>query len=169
MRKIIWSVGILLCFVLNTKAQEWKVKLGEQTPQFEVKGKNEQKITSESLKGKVVLLNFFATWCPPCRQELPRLQKEIWDDLKANKDLAVFVLGREEGWDKLDPFMANHKYTFPIYPDLKREVFSLFAEQSIPRNVVLDRNGKIIYQSIGFENNEFSKMVQLIKTELEKK
>jgi thioredoxin-related protein len=69
----------------------------------------------------------------------------------------------------LDPFIQKHNYTFPIFPDLQREVFSLFAEQSIPRNVVLDRNGKIIYQSIGFEDKEFSKMVQLIKNELEKK
>lgn len=65
--------------------------------------------------------------------------------------------------------MATNKYTFPIYPDLKREVFSLFADQSIPRNVVLDRSGKIIYQSIGFEDAEFSKMVQLIANELKKK
>src|SRR5690606_13607305 len=104
-----------------------------------------------------------------CRKELPRLQKEIWDDLKSNKDLAVFVLAREEGWDKIDPFIAENKYTFPVFPDLKREVFGLFADQSIPRNVVLDRSGNIIYQSIGFEDEEFSKMVELIKDELEKK
>lgn len=166
---MLWFLGLLLCVGFSGQAQEWKVNVGEQTPKFEIKGKNEQKITSESLRGKVVLLNFFATWCPPCRKELPRLQKEIWDGLKENKDLAVFVLGREEDYDKLDPFMATNKYTFPIYPDLKREVFSLFADQSIPRNVVLDRSGKIIYQSIGFEDAEFSKMVQLIANELKKK
>lgn len=169
MKKVLWSLGLFLCIMMTTNAQEWKVKLGEHTPKFEINGKQNQVISSESLKGKVVLLNFFATWCPPCRQELPRLQKEIWDDLKANKDLAVFVLAREEGWDKLDPFMEKNNYTFPVFPDLKRGVFGLFANQSIPRNVVLDRNGKIIYQSIGFEDKEFSKMVQLIKNELEKK
>ncbi|WP_159637029.1 TlpA family protein disulfide reductase [Sphingobacterium composti Ten et al. 2007 non Yoo et al. 2007] len=169
MKNIFWMLVLLLSITLPSYAQEWKVEVGEQTPKFVVKGKKDKVFSSESLKGKVVLLNFFATWCPPCREELPRLQREIWDELKTEKDLAVFVLGREEGWDKLDPFMEKHNYTFPIFPDLKREVFGLFADQSIPRNVILDRTGKIIYQSIGFENEEFSKMVKLIKAELQKK
>lgn len=169
MKKALWSICLVLGFIFSTNAQDWKVKLGEQTPHFEVKTRNNGKITSESLKGKVVLLNFFATWCPPCIQELPRLQKEIWEGLNENKDLAVFVLAREEGWDKLDPFMKTNNYTFPVFPDLKREVVGLFADQYIPRNVVLDRTGKIIYQSVGFQDEEFSKMVKLIKAELEKK
>lgn len=116
-----------------------------------------------------MLLNFFATWCPPCRKELPRLQAELHEALKGNSEFAVFVLGRDEDWTKLDPFMAQNQYTFPVYPDMGRKVFGLFAESSIPRNVVLDRNGKIIYQSIGFTDEEFSEMVHLIKEELKKK
>ena len=169
MKKMIWCVAFMLCVLWNVKGQDWKVQLGEQSPNFVVTAKNGQKTTSAHLKGKVVLLNFFATWCPPCLEELPRLQKEIWEAFKGNKDLAVFVLGREEGWEKLDPFMKTNNYTFPIFPDLKREVVGQFADQFIPRNVVLDRTGKIIYLSIGFQNDEFSKMVKLIKVELEKK
>lgn len=168
MKNIFGTLVLVFALTIGAKAQEWKVNIGEKTPDFEIVDRNNSKITPESLKGKVVLLNFFATWCPPCREELPRLQKEIWEDMKA-EDLEIFVLGREEGWDKLDPFMEKHKYTFPVFPDLKRGVFSLFAEQSIPRNVVLDRAGNIIYQSIGYEPNEFTKMVEIIKAELEKK
>lgn len=120
------------------------------------------------LKGKIVLLNFFATWCGPCRQELPRLQKELWDTLGKRSDFEIMVLAREEGWDKLDPFMKNNNYTFPVFPDLNRKVFSLFADQSIPRNVLLNKEGKIIYQSIGYTPEEFSALVSLIKEELKK-
>lgn len=169
MNKLMCIVLCVMTMVLDVNAQEWKVNKGDQVPTFEIIGKNNHKVTTDSLKGKVVLLNFFATWCPPCRMELPRLQKELWDELSANKEFDVLVLAREEGWDKLDPFLESHKYTFPVYPDLKREVFGLFADQSIPRNVVLDRSGKIIYQSIGYEESEFSKMVELIKAELQKK
>ena len=88
--------------------------------------------------------------------------------MKDNEEFAVLVLAREEGWDKIDPFVKDNGYTFPVYPDLKRGVFGLFADQSIPRNVVLDRSGKIIYQSIGFEDQEFTKMVELIKAEVGK-
>jgi len=164
---------VLLCFCLvsicfSVSAQEWKVKVGDQVPVFTVENKAGQKISSDDLKGKVVLLNFFATWCPPCREELPRLQKELWDVLGNKEDFTILVLAREEGWDKLDPFMQSHKYSFPVFPDLNRKVFSLFAEQSIPRNVVLNKDGKIIYQSIGYSHKEFSDLVNLIKTELKK-
>ena len=168
MKNIIGTLVLMMALTVGAQAQEWKVNVGENTPAFKIVDRKNQNITPESLKGKVVLLNFFATWCPPCREELPRLEKEIWKDLK-HEDLAVFVLAREEGWDKIDPFMKQHDYTFPVFPDLKRGVFGLFADQSIPRNVILDRQGKIIYQSIGFEHDEFTKMVQVIKAELEKK
>lgn len=168
MKNIIGTLVLMIALAVGTQAQEWKVNVGEKTPAFKIVDRENKNITPESLKGKVVLLNFFATWCPPCREELPRLEKEIWKDLK-HEELAVFVLAREEGWEKIDPFIKQHGYTFPVYPDLKRGVFALFAEQSIPRNVVLDRQGQIIYQSIGFEHDEFTKMVQIIKAELGKK
>lgn len=168
MKKVGLLICGLICFAFATKAQDWKVNFGSNAPSFVVEGKDQKKISSESLRGKVVLLNFFATWCPPCRRELPRLQKEIWEPLQDNEEFAVLVLAREEGWDKIDPFVKDNGYTFPVYPDLKRGVFGLFADQSIPRNVVLDRSGKIIYQSIGFEDQEFTKMVELIKAEVGK-
>ena len=168
MKKLIAAVCLLYSIIGFAQAQEWKVKVGEEAPAFHIQGRKEA-IPSSSLKGKVVLLNFFATWCPPCRKELPRLQAELHEALKEDPNFAIFVLGREEDWSKLDPFMAQNKYTFPVFPDLQRKVFGLFAESSIPRNVVLDRNGKIIYQSIGFTDEEFSQMVSLIKAELKKK
>lgn len=168
MRKI-----ILLCFCFvsifsTVSAQEWKVNIGDQVPYFSVENKEGKNISSQDLKGKVVLLNFFATWCPPCREELPRLQKELWDALGNKEDFTILVLAREQGWDKLDPFMESHKYTFPVFPDLNRKVFSLFAEQSIPRNVLLNKEGKIIYQSIGYTPKEFTDLVNLIHSELKK-
>lgn len=168
MNKLAVIVVVFFALVETAVAQEWKVKVGDMTPRFEIELRDGAKVTSDELKGKVVLLNFFATWCPPCRKELPRLQTEIWEQLGNRDDFAVLVLAREQGWDKIDPFMQDHKYTFPVFPDLNRKVFSLFAEQSIPRNVVLDREGKIIYQSIGFQDDEFSQMVELIKNQLKK-
>ncbi len=160
---------ICLCLALGVaSAQEWKVGLQQVVPSFVVKNKQGQTVSIDSLRGKVVLINFFATWCPPCRAELPRLQAEVWDKWSKRDDFYVMVLAREEGWDKLDPFIANTGYTFPIFPDLKREVFSLFAESQIPRNVLIDQEGKIIYQSIGYEAAEFTGLVKLIEKTLAK-
>ncbi|MHC8947469.1 TlpA family protein disulfide reductase [Sphingobacterium hungaricum] len=169
-RIILTAVLFLMSFGLFAQESgEWRVSKGQQGPAFEVVDQSGNRMTSESLKGKVVLINFFATWCPPCRQELPRLQKEIYDKNKDRSDFEVMVLAREEGWDKLNPFIQSNSYTFPIYPDLNRGVYGLFAENTIPRNVVLDKEGKIIYLSIGFSDKEFDKLIKTIDKELNKK
>lgn len=143
-------------------------KVGQQTPAFEFYTDKDKTATIDSYKGKIVLLNFFATWCPPCRLELPRVQKEIWEKYKDNPKFALFVFGREQGWDKVLPFKETNNYTFPILPDEGRKIFSLFATQSIPRNVVLDENGKIIYQSIGYSEKDFAELLKVLDTHINK-
>lgn len=166
MKKVI--LMLLLGVTLSTaRSQEWKVSLNDEVPSFTVQDREGNFIDIQSLRGKVVLLNFFATWCPPCREELPRLQEEIWDRWKTRDDFAVMVLAREEDWDKLDPFIKKTSYTFPIYSDLQRKTFSLFADSYIPRNVLIDKEGKIIYQSVGYKEKEFSELIKLIETTLE--
>lgn len=166
MKKVILMLLLSAVFSIG-KSQEWKVSLQDSVPAFTVQDKEGNRKDIQSLRGKVVLLNFFATWCPPCREELPRLQKEIWDKWKTRDDLEVMVLAREEDWDKIDPFVEKAGYTFPVYPDLQREVFSLFADSYIPRNVLIDKEGKIVYQSVGYVEKEFSDLVELIETTLE--
>lgn len=168
MKRIILSILFLLSLdMVFAQQDEWKVKLGEQTPAFELYTKDGKTISSAELKGKIVLLNFFATWCPPCRQELPRLQKELFDVYQDRSDFVILVLAREQGWEKIDPFVQDFGYTVPIYPDLERKVFSKFADTSIPRNVLLDKDGQIIYQSIGYEAQEFDRLIELIASQLQ--
>jgi len=141
-------------------------KIGDQVPQFSFETEKGKTVNISDYKGRLILINLFATWCPPCNIELPVMQKQIWDKHKNNPDFALFVFGREEGWDKLTPFKAKKGFTFPILPDLNRGIFSKFATQSIPRNVLIDQNGKIIYQSIGYSEKEFAALTELIDTKL---
>lgn len=169
MMKKLTLLALFLAGFGALRAQDWKVALHSTVPSFFVEDKAGKRTDIDALRGKVVLINFFATWCPPCRQELPRLQKEVWERWGDRDDFAVMVLAREEGWDKLDPFLQQTAYSFPVYPDLGRSIFSLFAESQIPRNVLIDRDGKIIYQSIGYTPDEFSAFIKLIEKELDKK
>ncbi|MGY5253116.1 TlpA family protein disulfide reductase [Sphingobacterium spiritivorum] len=159
---------LILTIAVPVFGQEWKVKVGEQTPVFEWMDKKEERKDISMLKGKVVLINFFATWCPPCRQELPRVENEIWTKYKSRTDFSLLVFAREEGWDKLDPFMSKQQYTFPVFPDLKREIFSKYADTGIPRNVILNKKGEVVYQSIGYTEDEFKHLLTVLESELAK-
>ena len=144
-----------------------KAKQGEQAPDFtfETAPGKTQKLSD--LKGKVVWINFFATWCPPCRKELPHLQKEVYDKYKNNDDFVLIILGREHNWDEVNKFKTEQGFTMPFYPDPERKVFSVYADQNIPRNFVIDKKGKIVVSSIGFEEEEFESIKQKVETLLE--
>jgi len=64
------------------------------------------------------------------------------------------------------PFKAKNQFTFPMLPDADRKIFSLYATQSIPRTIVVDENGKIIYQSIGYDEKDFSELLNLLAARL---
>lgn len=172
MKKIFLSLFALLItssVFAQSEDKDTYNKIGDDVPSFSFEIEKGKTVNIADYKGKIILINLFATWCPPCNVELPLVQKDIWDKHKDDKNFAFFVFGREEGWDKLIPYKAKKGFTFPILPDLERFVFNKFAKQSIPRNILIDENGKIIYQSIGYEKIEFEALVKLINNKLSSK
>jgi peroxiredoxin len=160
---------LLLPFVtIAQQDQTTLTKIGDQVPQFSFEVEKGKVVNINDYKGKLVLIKLFATWCPPCNTELPLVQKQIWEKYSNNAGFAFFVFGREEGWDKLIPYKEKKGFTFPILPDADRNIFKQFATQSIPRNIIVDQDGKIIYQSIGYSEKEFAEMVTLINENLKK-
>jgi peroxiredoxin len=170
MKKVIGLVIMFLSY-LPVLAQDVDsttfTKVGQSVPNFSVTTLDGKIMKMSELKGTIVLINFFATWCGPCMVEMPKVEKEIWQQLKSDKFIVV-AIGREHTKDDLVKFNKEKGFTFHIAPDPKREVFSLFARQSIPRNDVIGKDGKIAYQGIGYSPEEFGKMVELIKTLLKK-
>ena len=97
------------------------------------------------LQGKVVLVNFWATWCPPCRKEMPDLQA-LYDTYK-DQGLVVLAISDEEV-GKVSPFIAERKIGYPVLLDPGRKVNELFQVEGIPKSFVYDRDGKLVAQSI---------------------
>ena len=98
-----------------------------------------------NLKGKVVLVNFWATWCPPCRKEMPDLQA-LYDKYKDQGFVVVSI--SDEQAAKVQPFITERKITYPVLLDPGRKVNDLFQVEGIPKSFVYDREGKLVAQSI---------------------
>jgi peroxiredoxin len=96
-------------------------------------------------RGKVVVLNFWATWCPPCRKEMPDLET-LYQQFK-EQGLVILAISDEDA-GKVRPFIAQQKVTYPILLDPGRKVNELFQIEGIPKTFVYDRNGKLVAQSI---------------------
>jgi peroxiredoxin len=101
--------------------------------------------TLKQLNGKVVVLNFWATWCPPCRKEMPDLES-LYQQFK-DQGLVILAIS-DEDTGKVKPFVAQEKVTYPILLDPGRKVNELFQISGIPKTFVYDRNGKLAAQSI---------------------
>ncbi len=99
----------------------------------------------KDLRGKVVLVNFWATWCPPCRKEMPDL--ESLQERFKDRGFVVLAISDEEQ-DKVRPFISERKITYPVLLDQGRKVNDLFQVEGIPKSFVYDREGKLVAQSI---------------------
>ncbi len=139
------------------------VKEGEKAPDFTIQMENGTTKSLSSLKGKVVWINFFATWCPPCRKELPELEKQVFDKYRNNKNFVLMVIGREHQWDEVNKFKKDNNFSLPFYPDPKREIFSKYAKQNIPRNFIIDKDGKVAVSSVGYNEKDFQKIIKKIE------
>ena len=101
--------------------------------------------------------------CTPCLQELPVLQKEIREKHKGNKAFRLFVIGREHTEAELDSFKKLKGYTLPFYEDKSQGVFMQFAGKYIPRNYLINREGQIVYASVGYTREEFNKLLNKLQ------
>lgn len=147
------------------EAETTLTRIGQQAPNFTVRTIEGGEFELHDLRGRVVLLNFFATWCSPCLQELPHLELEVWQKYK-NDSFMLIAMGREHNKRDLVKFTDVVTFTFPMAPDPKREIYNKFATTYIPRNVLIDKSGAIIYQSVGYSEEEFAKMIVQIEKAL---
>jgi peroxiredoxin len=111
----------------------------------------------QDLKGKVVLVNFWATWCPPCRKEMPDLQA-LYDKYK-DQGLVVLSISDEDA-AKVTPFIAERKISYPVLLDPARKVNEEFVVEGIPKSFVYDREGKLVAQTIDMRTrSQFQQML----------
>ncbi|MBR4843874.1 MAG: TlpA family protein disulfide reductase [Alistipes sp.] len=126
------------------------IHAGDMAPDFTVEMLDGSKVTLSELRGKVVLVGFWATWCPPCRQELSHMQKDVIDRF-AGKELVVLPISRGEKRQTVEEYIAKMGYTFPIGLDGDQSIYKKYATNYIPRSFVVGRDGKVVYVAVGYD------------------
>jgi peroxiredoxin len=174
-----FSVTVLIFFLAalnfscNNKpkvyADGYLVKVGDKAPDFIINEAGGSSYRLSDLKGKVVMLQFTASWCTVCRTEMPFIENEIWGE-KKDKGLALIGIDRDEPVDTVLKFQKNIAVTYPLALDPKANIFGLFSqkEAGVTRNVIIDRDGKIIFLTRLYKREEFDEMKKIIFAELAK-
>lgn len=138
---------------------------GDTAPEFSVTTLEGQEFSLSEARGKVVLINFFATWCGPCHAELPHIQ-QIWEKHGHNPNFQLIMIAREETEEEVRPYREEKNITFPLATDPSGEVFGMFAESYIPRNVVISPDGQIVFSQMGFDEREMQQLEAVIDEQL---
>jgi peroxiredoxin len=140
------------------------VKIGQQVPDFSTTTTDGKTLKMADLKGKVVMLQFTASWCGVCRKEMPHIEADIWKKYKSNPNFALYGIDLDEPVEKVQAFAKQIPVTYPLLLDPKGGIFYQFAEKGagVTRNVIVDKTGKIVYMTRLYKEEEFAEMKSVI-------
>ena len=173
-----YTVGLLLTLLLAAgipsaaKAQNtpeaadngYLVKVGDLAPDFTATLTDGSKVRLSELRGRVVMLQFTASWCIVCRREMPFIEKDIWLRHKDNQEFALIGIDRDEPFDKVETFAKATGITYPMALDPGGDIFAKYAQRNagITRNVLIDRQGRIVMLTRLYDEQEFAALVKQI-------
>ena len=150
-------------------ARGYIVQVGDTLPALNLTLTDGKQVTPDDLKGKVVLIQFTASWCGVCRKEMPHLEKEVWLKYKDHPDFFMVGIDLDEPLNKAISFGESVGITYPLALDPGGEHFYQFAAQNsgVTRNILSDRDGNIMMLTRLFEEEEFNQMTTEIAKQLE--
>jgi len=159
----LFIISISIIFSQTPDERGYIVKVGDKLPEFIMDFPDGSQLNSQDLKGKVTMIQFTASWCHVCREEMPHIEKEIWKVYK-KVDLNVVGIDRDESAEVIKRFAKEVKVTYPIALDIGADIFALFADRNsgITRNIIVDPNGKIAFLTRLFDPEEFYEMKNVI-------
>ena len=151
-------------------ANNYLVKVGDIAPDFSLPLTDGTTFKLSEQRGKVVMLQFTASWCGVCRKEMPFIERDIWQRHKDNNEFILVGIDREEPLEDVKKFAETTGVTYPLALDGNADVFASYAERKsgITRNILIDRDGRIVKLTRLFNETEFNELVQEIDNLLKK-
>ena len=140
------------------------VRVGDIAPEMEFDLTDGQKVKLSDLRGKVVMLQFTASWCGVCRKEMPFIESEIWQKHKENPNFALYGIDRDEPIETVKAFAEKTGVTYPLALDPGADHFAKYADRKagITRNVLIDKTGKIVMLTRLYNEEEFTTLCKKI-------
>ena len=164
----IFFIIFLSFFLITTQAQNnlnrgYKVNVGDQAPEIDLKLLDGQLINNENLLAKVVVFQFTASWCSVCIKEMPHLEKEVWQRFK-NDEFLLIGVDLMEDLEVVEEFILNTEVTYPFTIDKDGSFFKSFTlpKAGVTRNIVIDQKGEISFLTRLYDEKEFAQMIEHI-------
>ena len=153
-----------IALVTDVDDRGYIVSVGDMAPDFNLKTTTGKSFRLSDMRGKIVMLQFTASWCSVCRKEMPFIERDIWQKHKDNSSFFLIGVDRDEPVETVNEFAKQTGITYPIALDPEGDVFALYAERKagITRNVIIDKTGKIVMLTRLYNEEEFSAMCKKI-------
>ncbi len=173
MKKPFFLAVMLLCsmslFAQEQKQEEMNrgyiVSAGDTAPDFQITYLDGTVKQLSDLQGKVVMLQFTASWCGVCRKEMPHIESDIWQKYKDNPEFALIGIDLKEDKETIERFIAKTGISYPLVFDSDGAIFEKYAEKNagVTRNIIIDRSGKIVFLTRLYDEKEFGAMKEKIE------
>ena len=162
---LVWVVlGIISCSSLDAPPPQGvpdSFNVGQLAPQFTTTDRKGQVHQLSDFRGKVVLVNFWATWCPPCVEEMPSMES-LCKELD-QEQLAIMALSVDDSWEPVDVFFRESNFGLIIYSDFGGKIAQLYGTEKVPETYILNKHGVIVHKVVGATNWMAPKMLSFLR------
>ena len=152
---------------LFTKIGVQPIKDNKKAPNFYLEDLKGKRWELKNLKGKIIFLNFWATWCGPCKEEMPSMET-LWQWYKGKDFLLLGISVDYGGVKPVKEFIEKHRYTFPVLLDPKCLALNLYEVKGIPTTFIIDKKGRMIGKAIGPRDWKRPEVISIINLLIEK-